>query len=827
MRRAIRPNRVLAGLAVLALSACPEPIGNRCGDDLPPCPSGQACISGLCAPAIDAGNQGGGTAGGGTAGGGAAGAGANPTCDGGCAPWAVCVVTGAASATCLSAALRVASPSDGESLLANESVSVLASLLLPDGGAWPVPTPIPVSGNWGSFTTLTSGDAGLLPGATDAGTGVVVVGWTDGGPTISRDVSFRACWSSVSCQPFLECAPDPNGGRCVSQGLVIDWLTPDAGSATNLSSVLGQIRVTRLDGGAVRLTSVPVTGAADFTGTGGLFTGSLPLTGADGPFSFVAGWADGGPSQSLTVIRDTVAPAVAVLVQPRTGPDPDPEAPGAWKKDDRALVKVTVDGGRAAIASDLIPPPGAVVTDELGCSSCVGNCRCFGVDLSASSVPGMRAVLGLQVSPILDEAGNGSAIRDAGIEATRFAWSRDVSGDVTTTVFPLAVSHRGEVVLALSYRGPGPLPLVIAFTPRGDQRPMSIDSVLTSAPVLQENGIGWVGTFGSMPQITPFSLSLGSLPTTSCVGAQASRLGLLRRDAGVDVVVGLSNTGSLVLAEATCPTGAGFGVGPIAILPDQQILVAANTAVPTIYKAQIDGGTLMSVGAVPMPGPDFRSLFVDSQSQAGGSMGGEFGGSGQFAFNAAGTISSATPVAKSEGLRSAVSSSGTHLFGALVDGGLAKIPYGGGAQLDGGIAAPQGAEQSLVTPVLGEGGLLYSLGTRAVLDAGLPTIGAVLGVHRQSDLSLMWKFDFPFTTNEAESLVEPALDTYRSPDGGRDCSRPLGLLYVASRVGARVILRAVLVDSRGLDGTAPWPKFQRDNSNSANVAMPMTPWSCP
>lgn len=820
MYRAARPDRAVATLVVMVLAGCPEQLRNRCGDALPPCPSGQSCIAGLCALGDDAGVSGGG-AGGGTAGGGVI-----PACDAGCPPWAVCTVA-ATSAACVDGKLEVALPADRSSFTANDSLSVLASLLLPDGGVWPVLTPIPVTGSWGAFTTVASGDAGLLPGAPDAGSGVVVVGWSDGGPTISRQVSFGACWASVSCPPFLECAPDPTGGQCVSQGLVVEWLAPDAGSATNLASIAGQVRISRLDGGTVRLTSVPVSGAADFTGSAGLFMGQLPLSGMDGPVSFVAGWPDGGPSQSLTVIRDTVAPEVSVSVLHRTGPDPDSDAPSAWKKDERALVRVTVDGGRPAIAADLIPPTGAIVTDDASCSSCSGNCRCFGVDLSGTAVLGMRAVLGLQVAPIMDEAGNNSIIRDAGIEVTRASWSRKVVADVTTTAFPLAVSHQGEVVLALSYRGPVALPLVTAFTPRGDQRPMSIGSSVTSAPVLQADGIGWVGTFGSMAQIAPFSLSLGALPATNCIGPQASVLGLLRRDAGFDVVVGLSNTGSLVVNETGCPAAPGFGSGPIAMTADQQILVAANSAVPTIHKAQIDAGMLVAAGSLPLAAPGFRSLFVDSQSRAGGVLGGEFGGDGQFVFDATGTLSSATPVTRSEGLRSPASSSGTHLFGGLNDGGLAKIPYGGGAQLDGGISASTGLGQISVTPALGEGGLVYALGTSTIPDAGPTTVGARLGVLRQSDLSLVWSGDFPFTVNQTELLVEPALDTYRLRDGGRDCARPLGVLYVASRVGSEIVLRAVLVDSRGLDERAAWPKFQRDNANSANVAMPTTPWSCP
>jgi hypothetical protein len=47
-------------------------------------------------------------------------------------------------------------------------------------------------------------------------------------------------------------------------------------------------------------------------------------------------------------------------------------------------------------------------------------------------------------------------------------------------------------------------------------------------------------------------------------------------------------------------------------------------------------------------------------------------------------------------------------------------------------------------------------------------------------------------------VSQPALDVYRTALGTKDCSKPLGVLYVLTRSGATATLRAILVDSRGL-----------------------------
>ena len=49
------------------------------------------------------------------------------------------------------------------------------------------------------------------------------------------------------------------------------------------------------------------------------------------------------------------------------------------------------------------------------------------------------------------------------------------------------------------------------------------------------------------------------------------------------------------------------------------------------------------------------------------------------------------------------------------------------------------------------------------------------------------------------------------------------MLYVATESGWVV---SYLVDARGLDPSAPWPKFARDERNTGNFEAPVSP-ACP
>ncbi|MBL8919841.1 MAG: hypothetical protein JNJ54_13315 [Myxococcaceae bacterium] len=59
----------------------------------------------------------------------------------------------------------------------------------------------------------------------------------------------------------------------------------------------------------------------------------------------------------------------------------------------------------------------------------------------------------------------------------------------------------------------------------------------------------------------------------------------------------------------------------------------------------------------------------------------------------------------------------------------------------------------------------------------------------------------------------------------KQCARGIGVLYVP--VLNDSALTAVIVDSPGLDGTSPWPRWHHDNGNTGNPETVLAPWTCP
>ncbi len=71
------------------------------------------------------------------------------------------------------------------------------------------------------------------------------------------------------------------------------------------------------------------------------------------------------------------------------------------------------------------------------------------------------------------------------------------------------------------------------------------------------------------------------------------------------------------------------------------------------------------------------------------------------------------------------------------------------------------------------------------------------------------------------AFTSPALDCARD-NAGNVVNKP-GTLYVGSEDGK---LYAIIVDSQGIETTAPWPKFHRDPRNTANGDADLSRYSC-
>ncbi|MER2566984.1 MAG: hypothetical protein ABTQ32_40030 [Myxococcaceae bacterium] len=112
-------------------------------------------------------------------------------------------------------------------------------------------------------------------------------------------------------------------------------------------------------------------------------------------------------------------------------------------------------------------------------------------------------------------------------------------------------------------------------------------------------------------------------------------------------------------------------------------------------------------------------------------------------------------------------------------------------------------------PILGHGGFVYMLSAAGDLSVFQNNPRAWFGPSAQ--------------TLFGSVSVSPLLDIARSASGGPVCDRP-GVLYVVSNSG---MVTSFIVDSKGLDRNAAWPRFQHDNANSGNTDTNLSAWGCP
>lgn len=144
--------------------------------------------------------------------------------------------------------------------------------------------------------------------------------------------------------------------------------------------------------------------------------------------------------------------------------------------------------------------------------------------------------------------------------------------------------------------------------------------------------------------------------------------------------------------------------------------------------------------------------------------------------------------------------------------GLRAAPFtdvaGGGFAPTVGSTLP-GSAVSTTSPVLGDQGLLYVVTSGGALHV----YDAAAGL---SSVSPRWSLS-PFGSS-AVVHAHPTLDCNRL----RGSTRP-GTLYVVAQSGA---VAAVIVDSRRLEPSSPWPRWQRTAGNAGNTAFPLNP-GCP
>ena len=108
---------------------------------------------------------------------------------------------------------------------------------------------------------------------------------------------------------------------------------------------------------------------------------------------------------------------------------------------------------------------------------------------------------------------------------------------------------------------------------------------------------------------------------------------------------------------------------------------------------------------------------------------------------------------------------------------------------------------------LGRGNLLYAVASSSQR----------LSVFDATTMATKWEK----TSELSLATASVALDCARDASG-TPLAADLGVLYLPGTDGK---LYAIVVDSRGLESNAPWPKYQHDSRNTGNPATPVS--SCP
>lgn len=866
--------RKTIAIAAVVLSACPPPVTDECGTGLPACGSGLTCVAGKCTAAgggsaggqvtaggsaggqVTAGGSAGGmtaggmTAGGMTAGGmagGAAGGAAAPLCDGGCEAWAVCngaIVGG----RCEQGVLTVSEPVEGGSYDAGTPLPLLASLVLPDGGAWPTALQIPAAASWGQMTSATTGMRTTIAGAAVAGSGLVTFGW-DGGPQAQRNVSFVSC--TATCEGFQRCVSTTDGGFCATLPLTVSITTPATdGLTTNDAGLQVQVTITSADGGMP--SSVPVAGpgmaviASRDTATSSTYTASVTLSTPDGTKTIVAGWDAGvGFSAQRTLIFDSTPPTVAVVVQPptRAAHEQDPTAPNVWKKDESALVAVTVTDVTSPVqpvtAAMVMAPGGSTAIAAPGvCASCTpatGNaqtgCTCFRVPLERATIAGARGPVTVGVVGALDRPGNAGNGTSANFTVTRFKWAKTFAGAVAR---PVAIGDAGVVFAAASDATNGRL---TALNPDGTELWAVTDAgVVTAGPAVGASV--WVGTrSGANVAMSPFSLAGAPQTQRGVFGAgngfegdfaltPAIQSGMTY-ETPIAMREGSNNLiacGPATVGRATSMTS-GTPVVVARTGPSGGVEVFINRGGTSDLAKYTYNNAWLGNGANTLSATSIYNLVSLATGPAflSGSGGVTNDGMVMLTTNAVAAdltslAPSKAPIASptTEAPYGPSSVSASSLYAGNASGALRRFVIGSTNALTGMRDEVTGlGDLSKSTPVLGKGGLVY------VVNGA----GNVKAVQFSASVnSVLWSAtDFVST---ADGIGQPALDVVRDSTGAAQCSRGLGVLYVPTVAAGVATVTAVIVDSPGLDPLAPWPKYQRDNRNSG-FADSTSPAACP
>jgi hypothetical protein len=744
-------------------------------------------------------------------------------------PWEVCnVVTG----QCEAGQLEVVSPDAGAVVRTGSGVPVLARLVH-DGGTVAAAR-VPVNSDYDVQTlNVVFPSAQAYPAPVVARLATYKFGW-DAGPREDRAVEVHGC-NNVSCADWQSCTPTLQGGTCAAAVTGLQFVSPVDGGVYGPNAALQvEVLVTLADGG-VLVVDVPVVGPSGPTVVTGLATvkrlsTTTPATG--GPFTWRTAF-DGGVNASVTAVVDATGPSFTLV--PQGGP--------TYRRDD--VVRVEVRPSETLMGTPEVSFAGSDAGVRLVASSvcgpgCSGSCECAEVDMAVPPLAGLDGGFALAAAG-RDRFGNRGASAGPSLPVTRLRWTRDISlPSDTTPLQPVAVSRSGVVIAAVRDRpGSSVEGRVVALWQDGGTAWHALQTgTVTAGPVVGATDV-WLGlnTGGGTPetQLQPLSLAGGLLGSRRCPDSATNAFNGDMALTTNEVVMGIRNGGIFSARSTGCDFP--HPISPAPGDPMSRPALAVQMAGPNaeayvayegdtrLWKASLMGTSWMGQGDVLLPaGPQqTKALFFNGMGRVGG--GGGVGNGEYFMTSAVGNLTSTSSFNSLVVSNGGPASHGASalFYGSSTAGGLGRISIQGNALMDGGVVSAGVGNLQGTTPVLGSG-LVYAVGASGMLT-----------VRRQSDLSEVWSGNLVASPS---AVAQPALDVYRDGSGNKVCPTgtpttrpPLGVLYVLTRTGsgaaAVATLRAILVDSPGLDPTAPWPKYQRDNGNTGNINSDISPWTCP
>ncbi|MBL8950702.1 MAG: hypothetical protein JNK82_07995 [Myxococcaceae bacterium] len=577
----------------------------------------------------------------------------------------------------------------------------------------------------------------------------------------------------------------------------------------------------------------------------GHYAAELSITLAEGECTVSVSYPDAGLTAAATTFIDRTNPSVEVrLSRPpsRLAADGgvnevDPEMPGAFRRDES--VTVTVDSPDPDLAGAIISVAGGnSFYADAGCLSRFdgGSCLEHRLDLWNQPMFAFHQTVAFEVRA-RDSVSNATSTDGGRVDVTRHKWRREVPGIIDS----FALKRGGDLIAHVvspssvtSWNAAGALRWSVASTAT-DGRLMLGDQqgeariYLTEVKPIGELGISVLGS--NDPATAPVA---GLFPGVA---------GVFSGGLGAPVLVSKNDE------IAYFPVRHG----------DALSLFAWNrgTGATSSADAGQHPGTHLVVNATT----DNRHIFVPMPRNNLSGNAGAFVFTFPFATGAPPEL--VERVAQPAEVTSVVPRTEQLRLFAISDGGRPSQVNATGegfVSLPLAVAAPvvgpnqyffnESRAPAPLAPTLCE--LRFGATTPTCVNVksygGAPVLGAPAGTRRtlyvptMDDVStqmghrvtaintttLMPEWSTPLSVNGV--LARPvSLDCSRDSGGGKLAGRP-GVLYTtASIAGASpaTILTAIIVDSPGVDGDAPWPMEKHDPRNTNNLTTPLGEFSCP